>query len=49
MEEVILAEELLEKVEGLIHQLEDDVSGKFILTEELLYQVKEELEELTNV
>ena len=49
MEEVILAEELLEKVEGLIHQLEDVVSGKFVMTEELLHQVKEDLEEIINV
>lgn len=49
MEEVILAEELLEKVEGLIHQIEDIVSDKFVITEELLYQVREDLEEIINV
>ena len=48
MEDVILAKELLEHVEGLIHQLDDVISDKFIITEELLYQIKEELEDLVN-
>ena len=49
MEEVILAEELLEKVEGLIHQIENVVSDKFVMTEELLDQVREDLEDIINV
>lgn len=46
MEEMILAEDLLERVEGLIHQLDDTVSDRFVIIEELLHQVKEELENL---
>lgn len=48
MEDVILAEEILERVEGLIHQLEGRISDNFIITEELLHQIKEELEDVIN-
>jgi uncharacterized protein YoxC len=49
MEEVILAEELLDKIEGLLTQIEDTVGGTFVMTEELLHQLKEELEDITNL
>lgn len=48
MEEIILAEDLLDKIEGLIHQVEGQVSDTFIMTEELLHQLKEDLEEIIN-
>jgi len=48
MEEVILARELLEEVETMIRQVEDMVSDKFVITEELLHQIKEDLEAIVN-
>jgi len=48
MEDVILAEELLNEVEGLLHRLDDVISDKFVIVEELLHQIKEELEDVTD-
>lgn len=46
MEDMILAEEMLEKIEGMLRQLEDVVNDDLTMTEEILYQVKEELESI---
>ena len=46
MEDIILAEDLLEKIEGLLRQLEDVINDDFSVVSEHLYQAKEELEEI---
>lgn len=46
MEDIFLAEELLEKIEGMLRQLEDVVSSDLTMTEELLHQIKEDLESI---
>ncbi len=46
MEEIILAEDILEKVEGLLHQINEVYGGTFSMTEELLYEIKDNLEDI---
>ena len=46
MEDIILAEDLLEKIEGLLRQLEGVINSDFTMTEELLHQIKEDLESI---
>lgn len=49
MEEAILAEDLLEKIDGMLHQIDAVMSDRFVMTDELLHQIKEELEDVINV
>jgi len=44
MEDIVLAEEVLEQIENILYQLEDVISGNFSTTEELLHQIKDDLE-----